>query len=146
MGDMNAQTADISKITYAILHINTYLTGDTKRVLPHLLLITKIILKRKIYLSKHCKNLLQATQHLFTNKSVTSKKILKTSEWHAMLLFAVISKFYKEETPSRSYLFENTGVLIKVWYLYVKHSGVVGKICPVHKNWYNLKSKIKQMQ
>ena len=55
MGDMNAQTADVSKVTYATLHINTYLTGDTKRVMPDLLLLTKIILKRKIYLSKHCK-------------------------------------------------------------------------------------------
>ena len=38
-------------------------------------------------------NLLQATQHLFTNKSVTPKKILKTSEWHGILLIAVISEF-----------------------------------------------------
>ena len=38
---------------------------------------------------------------------VTSKKILKTIERHGMLLIAVISKLYKEETPSRSYLFVN---------------------------------------
>ena len=65
MGNMNAQTADVSKVTYATLHINTYLTGDTKRVMPDLLLLTKIILREKY-----------TSQHLFTNKSVTSEKIL----------------------------------------------------------------------
>ena len=56
MGVKNAQTADVQKVTFATLLINTYLTGDTKRVTPELLLITEIIiLKRKMYLSKHYK-------------------------------------------------------------------------------------------
>ena len=32
MGDKNAQTADVGKVTFATLHINTYLTGDTKNI------------------------------------------------------------------------------------------------------------------
>ena len=32
------------------------------------------------------------------------QKIVKTSEWHGNLIIAVISKFYKDETQSRSYL------------------------------------------
>ena len=41
MGDKNEQTADVKKVTYATLPINTYLTGDTERVMPDLLLITE---------------------------------------------------------------------------------------------------------
>ena len=35
--------------------MNTYLTGDIERVMPDLLLVTKIITKTNIYLSQHYK-------------------------------------------------------------------------------------------